>query len=435
MNESINHAQVVSAADPLADLKAALANRTAVEAKVTRLVASADKKHTVGARCVVLGKEAFLPASQIVAPKQSLPGKTILVRVTEVTAAPGKTPVVVSQRAVFEDFVSGVALGSLLAGTAGGVSDQGSLFVRTETGFQALVPQRELVDGEPVPAMGEAVEAVVMTTDPARLSVIASIKWARALRLLDNVVEATVTGPATRKSDGRQVGFHCCIAGGLNAFLPSREIQGKQPAAGSTILVKVKKVVPCEHQLVVSTADAGKKAGQPSRKDARQGGERKQPEQAQHDPLTVGETVEGKLVSLDERGFQVEIAGGVEARLDLNEVSDEKLDDQALAALVGTTQKLVVIRLNDQRSQAACSLKRLVLAGVGLREPLTGTLVAVRARDNARIVALGEGPFKLHAVMRWLDCREAVKARAGDQVTVFLNSVIQAPEVVLTQKR
>jgi hypothetical protein len=430
-------------------------------------------------------------------PEDVVQGAAIQVVILPPNNDPKKPGVVVSRKLAQQlaaaegqkAFVAGLVAGQSVEAKSRRKGKTGSTFVELESGFEALLPATEACDG----AGGKL---IVLSADAGKMSVILSEKAARAMDLIDQTVPVKVTGTAIRKSDGREVGRECQTAAeGIRAFMPGHT--GYLPAEGEEVEVVVTKVEVADGRLkvVVQTPEqierkaamesrgsdssgnsgtqgnqggrgrqgndrGGNRGGYRSSGDgqrgprsdrgrsddggrrsydgglSRQGGSRKDQRKlswGEAHGLRQGCTVEGKLVAFEGRAFEVKLASGADAFLDKSEVSDVEMTDEALKALVGQSEKLVVIAVDDERALASVSLKRVFPSSVGLRQPMEGQCSDIKGNGDRIITLGGRLPFKVNAVLPMhFDVAKQVGAiQVGDAVSVQLNSVIDARQLVV----
>lgn len=152
----------------------------------------------------------------------------------------------------------------------------------------------------------------------------------------------------------------------------------------------------------------------------------------QRQGLYGGKAVDGKIVGFEGKGFKVQIAKGIEGYLDRSEVSDSELSEDALKMLVGGTEKLVVLTVDDERRMVTVSLKRVYPVSVGFRKPMPAVCKEVRPNGDRVVTVGGQLPYTLDGKlpMHWNTHKEVGAVQVGDETTVVLDCVPNARELV-----
>ncbi|MFN8051677.1 MAG: S1 RNA-binding domain-containing protein [Acidimicrobiales bacterium] len=257
------------------------------------------------------------------------------------TAPPGVAPAGVTPR-------PGVAVGRVVSVEVTAVSP-GEIEVKLADGRSGVIARSDLGD-EPLPSVGQTVDAALLARDDPRHRVVLSRSWAVKLRRWEAVEAAMASGEPMHGVVTRAIKGGFIVDLGLRAFLPSSMAGIAEGGDGAEL-------VGTETDVVVTEVNRALDRVVVSRRDLL----RRQRRQAERDvfgSLVVGERVTGTVVGLVEYGAHVDL-GGVRALLHRTEMSWGRVARPGDVVAVGDRVEAVVIAVNRSKRRISLSIRQL----------------------------------------------------------------------------
>lgn len=284
-------------------------------------------------------------------------GDEIEVKVVEVDRAKGR--IALSRRellaAAAGEKVAGIDVGSLRHGVVRRLTDFGA-FIELEPGVEGLCHISELswsgrvTHPSEVLAEGQEIEVRVLSVDGTRriglsLRQVAENPWTGFIAT--SPVGTNVQGTIRRIED---YGLFVEVAPGVEGLCHVGELtwtgRPRKPSdvssftVGGTITVRVLEADLSRQRLALSLrqvdGDPWDNAG---------------------DKLTIGTIYEARVTRIEDNAAYIELAEGLEGRIYISEISNDRIDSVRAALRIGQTVRATTIKVERERRRIDCSIK------------------------------------------------------------------------------